>query len=60
MFKLYIRTDGAAFRDEPARLELARLLRELARRIKDGEPVPVIIRDLNGNTVGRAWTEGKP
>lgn len=53
MFVLTIRTDNAAFADDPSG-ECARILREAVRNLDsvgfDAEPVK--LRDVNGNTVG--------
>lgn len=50
--------DNAAF-EAHADLEVVRILRDLARRIDDGEGTPLgtsayplSLRDINGNTVG--------
>lgn len=54
MFKLEIATDNAAFEDAPAR-ELARMLRDVAKRIENGHLSAVAggnILDVNGNTCG--------
>lgn len=51
MLKLFIETENAAFDDEPA-TELARILRDLAKRIEH-DPAPyIVLRDINGNKVG--------
>lgn len=51
MFKLTIKTDNAAFTDDPD-AEVARILRAAADRVENGE-MPGALRDINGNTVGR-------
>lgn len=43
--------DGAAFEDEPA-TELARILEDTARRIRDNGQTHGSLRDVNGNTCG--------
>jgi len=55
-FKLIITTDNAAFADDNAHIEVARILRELANRLvnEDGLSESYPLRDINGNTVGTA------
>jgi hypothetical protein len=55
-FKLNIKTGNAAFSEEEGgpHLELARLLREVADRVENGEDHGSVM-DINGNSVGR-WT----
>lgn len=55
VFHLYIHTDNAAF-DPNAKLEIARILRETAERLEDGESFRTYrtLLDTNGNDVGRA------
>lgn len=55
MFKVTVKTDNAAFKDHPAgdRGEIARILLQLAMDVHNGADV-YILRDANGNTVGRA------
>lgn len=48
--KIKIEMANAAF-EEPAS-ELARILRDLAKKIEDGQ-TDCALRDVNGNTVGR-------
>lgn len=52
-FRLQIACDNAAFEDGMA-TELARILRDVARRIESGEDCGsfVSVRDVNGNVVG--------
>jgi hypothetical protein len=50
MFTLSIRTNNAAFGDQPE-YELARILAELATRVGEGATEGTI-RDESGNTVG--------
>jgi hypothetical protein len=51
MFKLTIRTDNAAFEDDPG-AECARILRDVATAIERGtRGAP--LHDINGNQVGR-------
>jgi hypothetical protein len=45
-----LRIENAAF-DEP-RAEIARILEETARRIRDGATPPMSLFDVNGNRVG--------
>ena len=55
MFTLTIKTDNAAFADDP-RPEVARILRKLADRVDDETgDTSWSVRDINGNTVGH-WT----
>jgi hypothetical protein len=56
MFKLQIETGNAAFADDTG-AELARILRELARRIEIGMHTSggATVRDANGNKVG-SWS----
>lgn len=53
MFNLTIKTNAAAFgEDAPTeREELARILRDAADRLDDGQDFGTL-RDINGNTVG--------
>lgn len=53
-FRLQIACDNAAFEDEGTATELARILRDVARRIESGEDCGsfVNVRDINGNVVG--------
>ncbi len=51
-FKAEFDTDNAAFDDAPAS-EAARILREIARKIEQGEDLGGgKIKDVNGNTIG--------
>jgi hypothetical protein len=50
MFTLTIRTDNAAFDDDPVP-ELVKLLAEVAAKLEAGTRDSTV-RDLNGNTVG--------
>lgn len=50
MFTLTIETDNAAFTDDAAR-EVARILRQLAKKLEDGKDSGKVM-DLNGNSVG--------
>lgn len=54
IFNIKIHMDNAAFDDYPA-TELARILNDLAERVKDGETPPMSLRDLNGNKVGTVF-----
>lgn len=51
MFKLQIDTGNAAFDDGSLKLEVARILRDVADRLEVGAYVNKL-RDINGNTVG--------
>lgn len=51
MITITINNSGAAFIDESPREEIARILRELAIRIEEGQ-TPTIVRDVNGNNCG--------
>lgn len=58
MFKLEIKTGGAAFRDEDGNLdetgyEVSRLLKDVSEKIKYGHTSGNVI-DINGNKVG-SW-----
>jgi hypothetical protein len=50
MIKIEISTSNQAF-ELDAQVEVARILRELADKIEQGEE-PTRLRDLNGNSVG--------
>ena len=56
MFKLYIRTENAAFDNGRRPHEVARILREISVRLDHGEKFNMYetLRDLSGNDVGRA------
>lgn len=54
--KIEIVMDNAAFNDEPA-TELARILRELAEEIENGQG-SCQLRDINGNAVGTFTVKG--
>ncbi len=51
MFRLQIETENAAFEPSP-RLEVARILRELAERLEQGLFGGRRLHDINGNNVG--------
>ncbi len=58
MFELKTKTDNAAFHEAPGaeRSELARILRDLAGRLEEGDSRSGgSLRDINGNRVGR-WS----
>jgi hypothetical protein len=58
-----INMDNAAFADDNAGPEAARILREIADSIDGGGGVPRCtekLRDINGNTVGTLKVTGKP
>lgn len=54
-FTLSITCDNAAFDDDDGRAEIARILRDIARRVELGEADNGLhqnARDMNGNPVG--------
>jgi hypothetical protein len=51
MFTVKIKTQNAAFEGEDKALELARILREIAQHLEDGQSEGRV-QDSNGNTVG--------
>ena len=51
MFTLKIKTDNAAFVENKG-AEVARIMRELAKRIEETEKDNGYVLDINGNTVG--------
>ena len=58
MFKLTIKTDNAAFEDDPT-AEVARILRALADRMEGASSDEAyLIHDINGNRVGQAAFTG--
>lgn len=61
MFKLRIETGNAAFDDGNLAPEIARILREAAKRIEEYgfATHEHALRDINGNTVG-AYSHQKP
>lgn len=52
MFRLTIETDNAAFAEDSATEEVARILEDAAKRLRDGVRTSTL-RDSNGNTVGQ-------
>ncbi len=50
-FEIHIRSDNAAFADEPM-TELARILREQAEKLEQYGECSEVLRDINGNAVG--------
>jgi hypothetical protein len=48
---IVINMENAAFDDAPAS-ELARILRDTAKRIQENGDGEITLRDINGNTVG--------
>lgn len=50
MFKVEIETGNAAFEDD-RNMELARILRQIAERLENGEDAGRVL-DINGNKVG--------
>lgn len=61
-FKVNIDTDNSAFEGPMYNYELGRLLRQLAKRVEDGEDFGLYrnILDANGNIVGRAKEDSDP
>jgi len=51
-FRLEIKTDNAAFGDSPE-LELSRILEGLSEEVLSASE-EILIKDINGNTVGKA------
>lgn len=57
-FRIEMECDNAAFDDDPTP-EVGRILTSLAAKIEGVEWDDLImLRDINGNTVGKAWFEG--
>lgn len=54
IWHVQIETGNAAFDDSPA-TEIARILRDLARRFEEGICDTVNLYDINGNKVGRCY-----
>lgn len=53
MFTCTIKTDNAAFEDDGGRAEVARILRDIASKLEDGQDASHrIVYDFNGNQVG--------
>jgi len=54
-FRVFVNCDNAAF-DDHGHAEIARILNTLANTIAGAEELPtyMILRDINGNDVGRA------
>jgi len=48
---IVVKMDNEAFADCPTH-ELARILQELAEKIRDKQSTDIRLRDINGNTVG--------
>lgn len=57
MFDLHIETGNAAFDEGNAHLEVARILRELAKKIEQSEFMEHKLYDINGNRVGECSYE---
>lgn len=58
MFKLTFETSNAAFAEDDATDELARILREVAGRIQNNGEDQGRVRDVNGNDIGYfEWVE---
>jgi hypothetical protein len=58
-FRLRFEMDNAAFSDGNHPAEVARILHDIAERVAPGCTDCGIIRDINGNTVGR-WSMDPP
>lgn len=54
MITIDINNSGSAF--DESRQEIARILRELAKKIEAGEE-PNFVRDVNGNKCGTVWMQ---
>lgn len=54
MFTLSINTSNAAFEENPS-FEVARILHYLAKKLRESECTQGVVRDFNGNTVGK-WS----
>lgn len=54
MCKIKFSTENAAFRDGNAEQETARILREIADHVEDGEDAGKVM-DANGNSIG-TWS----
>lgn len=52
-FSLEFDMGNAAFDDDACGAEVARILRDIAARCEDGPPTVGVIRDINGNRVGK-------
>ena len=50
-YQIEIKTDNAAFNDYP-KLEVARILKDLAGKAEAGYSLNIPLYDLNGNKVG--------
>lgn len=62
VFKCEIRMMNDAFYGQGAEMEIIRILEDLRYRIESGGAEAnhsYNLRDINGNTVGRAYFEGK-
>ena len=56
-FGLQFDTDNSAFDEQPA-TEIARILREVAKRVEENGDGDGKIFDANGNAIGRFYTRG--
>ncbi len=55
-FHLEIDCNNAAFQNDDPEIEVARILRQHADQLDNGGwTITAALRDINGNTVGRAW-----
>ena len=48
-----INTTNAAFEEGYKNIEVARILKEFANGLEEYSYAPTILKDINGNTVGR-------
>lgn len=58
MFKVKLETGNAAFDGDDKPVEIARILRQIAERVENGQKSGPI-HDINGNRVGRYDTSDK-
>jgi type II secretory pathway component PulF len=58
MITITIKTGNAAFQDDNKNYELARILKEVVKKLENGYSLEDInIMDINGNCVGNIETE---
>ena len=55
-FKLHFTMDNAAFEDGQKSFEVARILRDIAQKVEEGDVQGRRILDINGNSIGE-WGE---
>jgi hypothetical protein len=54
MITITIKTGNAAFQDGNKNYELARILKEVVKKLENGyDPEDIYIMDINGNNVGK-------